>query len=301
MKHYPPRRLNDEKLEKLIWFLPGLASTLLVIFIGILYITPFILIGTALFYMHGWIALLVPALGVAIAVAAVLCVIAHYRSKSMRLIRRVCKKQGYSLKVRHNVLTTAILARTGPDMVIDTGEEVFAVKYMPILLRKLQVTFNRTHATMQNTLRFFTKPMFPIPVKKKLKFETDGIFVRPDQKLVKVLLFCPTPIRVIGFKEPDEKGSGLAQDDYKPDVTGMTMVVQASNYGNKMRMVTLKPLETEYGEFEMDNGMQDVWGTFTFGGFAFARYLDRMEYERMVKKEKAHRQSKNAWEKYRLG
>ena len=301
MKHYPPRRLNDEKLEKLIWFLPGLASTLLVIFIGILYITPFILIGTALFYMHGWIALLVPALGVAIAVAAVLCVIAHYRSKSMRLIRRVCKKQGYSLKVRHNVLTTAILARKGPDMVIDTGEEVFAVKYMPILLRKLQVTFNRTHATMQNTLRFFTKPMFPIPVKKKLKFETDGIFVRPDQKLVKVLLFCPTPIRVIGFKEPDEKGSGLAQDDYKPDVTGMTMVVQASNYGNKMRMVTLKPLETEYGEFEMDNGMQDVWGTFTFGGFAFARYLDRMEYERMVKKEKAHRQSKNAWEKYRLG
>ena len=240
-------------------------------------------------------------MGVAIAVAAVLCVIAHYRSKSMRLIRRVCKKQGYSLKVRHNVLTTAILARKGPDMVIDTGEEVFAVKYMPILLRKLQVTFNRTHATMQNTLRFFTKPMFPIPVKKKLKFETDGIFVRPDQKLVKVLLFCPTPIRVIGFKEPDEKGSGLAQDDYKPDVTGMTMVVQASNYGNKMRMVTLKPLETEYGEFEMDNGMQDVWGTFTFGGFAFARYLDRMEYERMVKKEKAHRQSKNAWEKYRLG
>ena len=301
MKHYPPRRLNDEKLEKLIWFLPGLASTLLVIFIGILYITPFILIGTALFYMHGYIALLVPALGVAIAVAAVLCVIAHYRSKSMRLIRRVCKKQGYSLKVRHNVLTTAILARKGPDMVIDTGEEVFAVKYMPILLRKLQVTFNRTHATMQNTLRFFTKPMFPIPVKKKLKFETDGIFVRPDQKLVKVLLFCPTPIRVIGFKEPDEKGSGLAQDDYKPDVTGMTMVVQASNYGNKMRMVTLKPLETEYGEFEMDNGMQDVWGTFTFGGFAFARYLDRVEYERMVKKEKAHRQSKNAWEKYRLG
>ena len=301
MKHYPPRRLNDEKLEKLIWFLPGLASTLLVIFIGILYITPFILIGTALFYMHGWIALLVPALGVAIAVAAVLCVIAHYRSKSMRLIRRVCKKQGYSLKVRHNVLTTAILARKGPDMVIDTGEEVFAVKYMPILLRKLQVTFNRTHATMQNTLRFFTKPMFPIPVKKKLKFETDGIFVRPDQKLVKVLLFCPTPIRVIGFKELDEKGSGLAQDDYKPDVTGMTMVVQASNYGNKMRMATLKPLETEYGEFEMDNGMQDVWGTFTFGGFAFARYLDRMEYERMVKKEKAHRQSKNAWEKYRLG
>ena len=301
MKHYPPRRLNDEKLEKLIWFLPGLASTLLVIFIGILYITPFILIGTALFYMHGYIALLVPALGVAIAVAAVLCVIAHYRSKSMRLIRRVCKKQGYSLKVRHNVLTTAILARKGPDMVIDTGEEVFAVKYMPILLRKLQVTFNRTHATMQNTLRFFTKPMFPIPVKKKLKFETDGIFVRPDQKLVKVLLFCPTPIRVIGFKEPDEKGSGLAQDDYKPDVTGMTMVVQASNYGNKMRMATLKPLETEYGEFEMDNGMQDVWGTFTFGGFAFARYLDRMEYERMVKKEKAHRQSKNAWEKYRLG
>lgn len=301
MRSYPPRRLNDEKLEKLIWFLPGIASTLLVIFIGILYITPFLLIGTALFYMHGWIALLVPALGVIIAVAAVLCVIAHYRSKSMRLIRKVCKKQGYTLKVRHNVLTTAFFARKGPDLVIDAGEEIFAVKYMPILLRKLQVTFNRTHATMQNTLRFFTKPMFPIPVKKKLKFETDGIFVRPDQKLVKVMLFCPTPVRVIGFKEPDEKGSGLAEDDYKPDVTGMTMVVQASSHGNKMRMITLKPLETEYNEFEMDNGMQDVWGTYTFGGFAFARYLDRVEFERMVKKEKAHRQSKNAWEKYRLG
>ncbi|MBQ7378771.1 MAG: hypothetical protein IJW70_03710 [Clostridia bacterium] len=301
MRSYPPRRLNDEKLEKLIWFLPGLASTLLVIFIGILYITPFLLIGTALFYMRGWIALLVPALGVIIAVAAVLCVIAHYRSKSMRLIRKVCKKQGYTLKVRHNVLTTAFFARKGPDLVIDAGEEIFAVKYMPILLRKLQVTFNRTHATMQNTLRFFTKPMFPIPIKKKLKFETDGIFVRPDQKLVKVMLFCPTPVRVIGFKEPDEKGSGLAEDDYKPDVTGMTMVVQASSHGNKTRMVTLKPLETDYNEFEMDNGMQDVWGTYTFGGFAFARYLDRVEFERMVKKEKAHRQSKNAWEKYRLG
>ena len=301
MKSYPPRSLKDDKLEKLIWFLPGLASTLLVIFIGILYITPFILIGTALFYMHGLIALLVPALGVVIAVVALLCHIAHYRSKSMRLIRKTCKKQGYRLKVRHNVLTTAIFARKGPDMVIDAGEEVFAIKYMPILLRKLQVTFNRTHATMQNTMRFMTKPMFPIPVKKKLKFDTDGIFVRPDQKLVKVILFCPTPVRVIGFKEPDEKGGGLAQEDYKPDVTGMTMVVQAASYGNKMRMVTLKPLETEYNEFEMDNGMQDIWGTFVYGGFAFARYLDRVEFERMVKKEKAHRQSKDAWEKYRLG
>ena len=82
-------------------------------------------------------------------------------------------------------------------------------------------------------------------------------------------------------------------------MTGMTMVVQASKYGNKMRMATLKPLETEYNEFEMDNGMQDVWGTYTFGGFAFARYLERLDFERKVKKEKAHRQSKNAWEKYR--
>lgn len=301
MKSYPPRSIKDEKLEKLIWFLPGLASTLLVIFIGILYITPFILIGTALFYMHGWIAMLVPALGVAIAITAGLCIIARYRSKSMRLIRKVCKKQGYSLKVRHNVLTTAIVARQGPDMVIDAGEEVFAIKYAPILLRQLQVTFNRTHATMQNTMRFFTKPMFPIPVKKKLKFETDSVFVRPDQKLVKVMLFCPSPVRVYGFKEKDEKGSGIAGDDYKPDVTGMTMVVQASMHGNKARMVTLAPLETDYNEFEMDNGMQDVWGTFTFGGFAFARYLERLEFERMVNKERAHRQSKDAWDKYRHG
>ena len=170
---------------------------------------------------------------------------------------------------------------------------------MPILIRKLQVTYNRTHATMQNTMRFMTKPMFPIPVKKKLKFDTDGIFVRPDQKLVKVMLFCPTPVRVYGFKEMDEKGGGVAPEAYKPDVTGMTMVVQASNFGNKMRMATLKPLETDFSEFEMDNGMQDVWGTYTFGGFAFARYLDRVEFERMVKKEKAHKQSKNAWEKYK--
>lgn len=301
MKSYPPRSLKNEKLEKFIWFLPGLASTLLVIFIGILYITPFILIGSALFKMHGWIALLVPALGVAIAIIALLCVIAHYRSKSMRLIRAACKKQGYTLKVRHNVLTTAILARKGPDMVIDTGEEIFAVKYMPILHRQLQVTFNRTHATMQSTLRFLTKAMFPIPIKKKLKFDTDSIFVRPDQKLVKVMLFCPSPVRVYGFKEMDEKGGGIAGDDYKPDVTGMTMVVQASMHGNKTRMVTLKPLETEYKEFEMDNGMQDVWGTFTFGGFAFARYLERLDFERRVNKERAHRQSKDAWEKYRHG
>ena len=301
MKSYPPRSLKDDKLEKLIWFLPELASTLLVIFIGILYITPFVLIGLSLFHMLGWIALLVPALGVLILVIAGLCIIARYRSKSMRLIRKVCKMQGYSLKVRHNVLTTAVFARKGPDMIIDAGEEVFAVKYMPILLRKLQVTFNRTHATMQNTMRFMTKAMFPIPVKKKLKFDTDNIFVRPDQRLVKVILFCPTPVRVIGFKEMDEKGGGIAPDAYNTDVTGMTMVVQAANYGNKMRMVTLKPLETDYKEFEMDNGMQDIWGTYTFGGFAFARYLDRVEFERKVKKEKAHKQSKNAWEKYRLG
>ena len=301
MKSYPPRALKDEKLEKLIWFLPGLASTLLVIFIGILYIAPFAFIGAALFKMHGWIALLVPVLGVASAVTVGLCIIARYRHKSHRLIKKACKKAGYSLKVRHSPLTTAICARKGPDMVIDTGEEVFAIKYAPILLRQLQVTFNRTHATMQNTLRFFTKAMFPIPVKKKLKFETDDIFVRPDQKLVKIMLFCPTPVRVYGFKEKEEGGSGLAGDDYKPDVTGMTMVVQASMHGNKTRMVTLKPLETEYNEFEMDNGMKDVWGTYTFGGFAFARYLERLDFERRVNKEKAHRQSKNAWEKYRLG
>lgn len=299
MKSYPPRSTKDERLEKLIWFLPGLASTLLVIFIGILYITPFVLIGTALFYMHGWIALLVPVLGVAIAVIALLCVIAHYRSKSMRLIRRVCKQRGYTLKVRHNELTTAFFARKGPDMIIDTGEEVFAVKYLPLLIRQTQVTFNRTHATMQNALRFFTKAMIPIPIKKKLRFDTDGVFVRPDQKLVKVLLLCPTPIRVYGYTEPDEKGAGIQGDTYQPDVTGMTMVVQASAHGSKTRMITLKPLETDYKEFEMDNGMQDVWGTYTFGGFAFARYLDRVEYEREVKKEKAHKQRKNAWEKYR--
>ena len=301
MKSYPPRSLKNDKLEKLIWFLPGLASTLLVIFIGILYITPFLLIGTALFYMHGWVALLVPALGVALLGIALLCIIARYRSKSMRMIRKVCKQQGYSLKVHHNVLTTAVCARKGPDMVIDAGEEVYAIKYAPILHRQLQVTFNRTHATMQNTLRFFTKPMFPIPVKKKLKFDTDGIFVRPDQKLVKVMLFCPSPVRVYGFKEKDVAGSGIAGDDYKPDVTGMTMVVQASMHGNKMRMVTLKPLETDYNEFEMDNGMQDIWGTYVFGGFVFANWLERLEFEREVKKEQAHRQSKNAWEKYRHG
>ncbi len=301
MKSYPPRSLKDDKLEKLIWFLPELGATLLVIFIGVLYITPFVLIGLSLFHMLGWVALLFPALGVAIAVAALIITIARYRSKSMRLIRKVCKKQGYSLKVRHNALTTAIVARKGPDMVIDTGEEIFAVKYMPILLRQLQVTFNRTHATMQNTMRFMTKPMFPIPIKKKLKFDTDGIFVRPDQKLVKVMLFCPTPVRVYGFKEKDETGAGAPAEEYNPDVTGMTMVVQASKFGNKMRMATLKPLETEHNEFEMDNGMQDVWGTYTFGGFAFARYLDRVEFERSVKKEKAHKQSKDAWEKYRLG
>ncbi len=299
MKSYPPRSLKDDRLEKLIWFLPGLASTLLVIFIGILYIAPFAFIGAALFKMHGWIALLVPVLGVLIAAVAVLCIIASYRSKSRRLIKKACKRNGYHLKICHSLLTTVISARQGPDMIIDAGEEVFAIKYMPILLRQLQVTFNRTHATMQNTLRFLTKPMFPIPVKKKLKFDTDGIFVRPDQKLVKVILFSPTPVRVYGYKEKEEGGSGAPQSDYNPDVTGMTMVVQASKYGNKMRMATLKPLETEYNEFEMDNGMQDVWGTYTFGGFAFARYLDRVEFERMVKKEKAHKQSKNAWEKYK--
>lgn len=301
MKSYPPRALKDEKLEKLIWFLPGLASTLLVIFIGILYIAPFAFISAALFKMHGWIALLVPVLGVAIAVTVGLCIIARYRSKSHHLIKKACKKAGYRLKVRHNLLTTAICARKGPDMVIDAGEEVFAVKYAPILHRQLQVTFNRTHATMQNTLRFLTKPMFPIPVKKKLKFDTDGIFVRPDQKLIKVMLFCPTPVRVYGFKEKDEAGGGAPTEEYNPDVTGMTMVVQASKFGNKMRMATLKPLETDFNEFEMDNGMQDVWGTFTFGGFAFARYLERLDFERRVNKERAHRQSKDAWEKYRHG
>ena len=245
--------------------------------------------------------MLVPVLGVAIAVTVGLCIIARYRSKSHRLIKKACKKAGYHLKVRHNLLTTAICARKGPDMVIDAGEEVFAVKYAPILHRQLQVTFNRTHATMQNTLRFLTKPMFPIPVKKKLKFDTDGIFVRPDQKLIKVMLFCPTPVRVYGFKEKDEAGGGAPTEEYNPDVTGMTMVVQASKFGNKMRMATLKPLETDFNEFEMDNGMQDVWGTFTFGGFAFARYLERLDFERRVNKERAHRQSKDAWEKYRHG
>ena len=304
MKSYPPRaskNKQEEKLEKLIWFLPELAATLLIIFIAILYIFPFSMVGLALFHIHGWIALLVPFLGVVIAIAVLLLVVARFRAKSHRLIKKACKQHGYSLKVRHNVLTTAVFARKGPDLVIDTGEEVFAVKYMPILLRKLQVTFNRTHATMQSTMRFMTKAMIPIPVKKKLKFDTDGIFVRPDQKLVKVMLFCPTPTRVYGFKEMDGKGGGLAQEAYKPDTTGMTMVVQASNFGNKMRMVTLKPLETEYDEFEMDNGMQDVWGTLVYGGFAFARYLDRREFERKVNEERAHKQSKNAWEKYRLG
>lgn len=299
MRSYPPKSNTDALLEKLIWFLPGLASTLLVIFIGILYITPFILIGTTLYLMHGPIAFLIPVFGVIVAIVAVLLIIARYRAKSMWLIHRVCKQRGYHLKVRHNVLTTAFFARKGPDLVIDAGEEVFAIKYLPLIIRKTQVIFNRTHATMQNTLRFFTKPMFPIPVKKKLKFETDSIFVRPDQKLVKVLLLCPTPVRVYGFTEPDEKGAGIAPDEHIADVTGMTMVVQASTYGSKNRMVTLKPLETDYKEFEMDNGMQDVWGTYTFGGFAFARWLDRLEFERSVKREKTRRQSKNAWEKYR--
>ncbi|MBQ2255784.1 MAG: hypothetical protein II330_02880, partial [Clostridia bacterium] len=147
MKSYPPRSLKDDKLEKLIWFLPGLASTLLIIFIGILYIAPFAFIGAALFKMHGWIALLVPALGVLIAAIAVLCMIASYRSKSRRLIKKACKRNGYRLKICHSLLTTVISARQGPDMIIDAGEEVFAIKYMPILLRQLQVTFNRTHAT----------------------------------------------------------------------------------------------------------------------------------------------------------
>lgn len=304
MKSYPPRaskNKQEERLEKLIWFLPELAATLLIIFIAILYIFPFVTIGLALFHIHGWIALLVPAIGVAIAISALLLVVARYRAKSHRLIRKVCKERGYSLKVRHNPLTTAVFARKGPDMVIDTGEEVYAVKYMPILVRKLQVTFNRTHATMQSTLRFMTKAMIPIPIKKKLKFDTDSIFVRPDQKLIKVMLFCPTPVRVYGFQEKEEKGVGLAPEAYNPDTTGMTMVVQASNFGNKLRMATLKPLETEYDELEMDNGMQDVWGTLVYGGFAFARYLDRVEFQRKVDKEKARRQSKNAWEKYRLG
>ena len=304
MKSYPPRaskNKQEERLEKLIWFLPELAATLLIIFIGILYIFPFVTIGLTLYQIHGLLAILAPALGIAIAVGALLAVVARYRSKSHRLIRKVCKERGYSLKVRHNPLTTAILARKGPDMVIDTGEEVYAVKYMPILVRKLQVTFNRTHATMQSTLRFMTKAMIPIPIKKKLKFDTDNIFVRPDQKLVKVMLFCPTPVRVYGFQEKEEKGVGLAPEAYNPDTTGMTMVVQASNFGNKLRMATLKPLETEYDELEMDNGMQDVWGTLVYGGFAFARYLDRVEFQRKVDKEKARRQSKNAWEKYRLG
>ena len=304
MKSYPPRaskNKQEERLEKLIWFLPELAATLLIIFIAILYIFPFVTIGLTLYQIHGLLAILAPALGIAIAVGALLAVVARYRSKSHRLIRKVCKERGYSLKVRHNPLTTAVFARKGPDMVIDTGEEVYAVKYMPILVRKLQVTFNRTHATMQSTMRFMTKAMIPIPIKKKLKFDTDSIFVRPDQKLIKVMLFCPTPVRVYGFHEKEEKGVGLAPEAYNPDTTGMTMVVQASNFGNKLRMATLKPLETEYDELEMDNGMQDVWGTLVYGGFAFARYLDRVEFQRKVDKEKARRQSKNAWEKYRLG
>lgn len=301
MKSNSQRRSKDDVIEKLIWFIPGLATTLLVIFIGILYIAPFVFIGAALYHVHGPVAFLVPALGVVIAVVAVLLVIAHYRTKSMRLIRKVCRERGYTLKVRHNVLTTAFFARRGPDLVIDTGEELLVVKYLPLLIRKTQVTFNRTHATMQNTIRFFTKPMFPIPIKKKLRFETDGIFVRPDQRLVKVLLLCPTPVRVYGFTEPDERGAGIAPDAQIEDVTGMTMIVQASAHGSKARMATLKPLETEFKEFEMDNGMQDIWGTYTFGGFAFARWLDRLDFERQVKREKAHRQSKNAWEKYRLG
>ena len=304
MKSSPSRASQNkraERIEKLIWLLPETAATLLVIFIAILYIFPFVTVGLALYEIHGLLAILAPALGIAIAVGALLAVVARYRSKSHRLIRKVCKERGYSLKVRHNPLTTAILARKGPDMVIDTGEEVYAIKYMPILVRKLQVTFNRTHATMQSTLRFMTKAMIPIPIKKKLKFDTDGIFVRPDQKLVKVMLFCPTPVRVYGFQEKEEKGVGLAPEAYNPDTTGMTMVVQASNFGNKLRMATLKPLETEYDELEMDNGMQDVWGTLVYGGFAFARYLDRVEFQRKVDKEKARRQSKNAWEKYRLG
>ena len=304
MKSYPPRaskNKKEERIEKLIWFLPELAATLLIIFIAILYIFPFVTVGLTLYQIHGLLAILAPALGIAIAVGALLAVVARYRSKSHRLIRKVCKERGYSLKVRHNPLTTAVFARKGPDMVIDTGEEVYAVKYMPILVRKLQVTFNRTHATMQSTMRFMTKAMIPIPIKKKLKFDTDSIFVRPDQKLIKVMLFCPTPVRVYGFHEKEEKGVGLAPEAYNPDTTGMTMVVQASNFGNKLRMATLKPLETEYDELEMDNGMQDVWGTLVYGGFAFARYLDRVEFQRKVDKEKARRQSKNAWEKYRLG
>lgn len=299
MKTRPKKPTNDLLIDQLIWFLPNLASTLLVIFIGILYITPFVLIGSAVYRLHGPVAFVFPLFGVLMAVVAILSVIARYRSKSMRLIRRVCKQRGYSLKVRHNVLTTAFFARKGPDLVIDTGEDVLMIKYLPLIIRKTQVTFNRTHATLQNTLRFFTKAMFPVPIKKKLRFETDGIFVRPDQKIVKVLLFCPTPIRVYGFAEADQKGAGVAPDPHIADVTGMTMIVQAGNYNSKARMVTLKPLETEYKEFEMDNGMQDVWGTYTFGGFAFANWLDRLDYERQVKREKAHRQSKNAWEKYK--
>ena len=302
MKKYPsrnPTNKQEERLEKLIWLLPELGATMLVIFIAILYIFPFTMIGLTLYHIHGAIALLVPVLGVLIAIGILLLIVARFRAKSHRLIKKVCKERGYSLKVRHNPLTTAIFARKGADLVIDTGEEVYAVKYMPILMRKLQVTFNRTHATMQCTLRFLTKAMIPIPVKKKLKFDTDVIFLRPDQKLVKVILFCPTPVRVYGFQEKEEKGVGLAPEAYNPDTTGMTMVVQASNFGNKLRMATLKPLETDYSELEMDNGMQDVWGTLVYGGFAFARYLDRVEFQRKVDKEKARRQSKNAWEKYR--
>ncbi len=299
MRSYPPKK-NNEALDKLIWAIPEAASVLLIIFIGILYITPFVLIGSALYMVHGPVVFLIPVLAAVAVAVAILCVIARYRSKSMRQIRRVCRARGYSLKVRHNVLTTAFWARKGPDMVIDTGEEVLAVKYMPILVRKLQVTFNRTYATMQSTLRFFSKAMFPFPIKKKLRFETDSVFVRPDQKLLKVMLFCPTPVRVYGFTDADDLTGGVAPDPHIADVTGMTMVVQASTYGNKARMVTLKALESDYKEKEMDNGMQDVWGTYTFGGFAFANWLDRIEFERRVKAEKAHKQSKNAWEKYRL-
>ena len=76
MKSYPPRSLKDDKLEKLIWLIPEIAATLLVIFIGILYIFPFTMISLALFHIHGWIALLVPAIGVAIAISALLLVVA---------------------------------------------------------------------------------------------------------------------------------------------------------------------------------------------------------------------------------
>ena len=48
-------------------------------------------------------------------------------------------------------------------------------------------------------------------------------------------------------------------------------------------------------------GMMPGSGSLVYGVFAFARYLDRVEFQRKVDKEKARRQSKNAWEKYRLG